>query len=353
MKKKNIIYLMPEIKLASGGAKVIYNHSSILNNLDNDKISSKIVHLKKKLSYKIETSLSKRINLFNKRYSGWDVKKMKVSQKFLPNKKWHNEDITLGKNLNFNKNSDFIILPEIWAHFAVDLGLIKQKIKYAIFVQGFYHMNTTNNYKKIKSAYKNANIIITVSEYSLGYLREMFPTMKKKIFKINFSLNNKKIKIKKKKNLITYMPRKLADHYNLLDFYLKDLLPKNWIIVPLLNLSEKKLFQILGESKIFLSFSHLEGTGIPPIEAALSGNKVIGYTGGGGSEYWKKPIFTKIENGEIRNFGKEVLFSIKNYDTNWVNKTKKHRTKLSYIYSAKLEKKSLINLSKEILKIFT
>ena len=344
---------MPEIKLASGGAKVIYNHSSILNNLDNDKISSKIVHLKKKLSYKIETSLSKRINLFNKRYSGWDVKKMKVSQKFLPNKKWHNEDITLGKNLNFNKNSDFIILPEIWAHFAVDLGLIKQKIKYAIFVQGFYHMNTTNNYKKIKSAYKNANIIITVSEYSLGYLREMFPTMKKKIFKINFSLNNKKIKIKKKKNLITYMPRKLADHYNLLDFYLKDLLPKNWIIVPLLNLSEKKLFQILGESKIFLSFSHLEGTGIPPIEAALSGNKVIGYTGGGGSEYWKKPIFTKIENGEIRNFGKEVLFSIKNYDTNWVNKTKKHRTKLSYIYSAKLEKKSLINLSKEILKIFT
>tara|TARA_B110000008_G_scaffold226218_1_gene227610 strand:+ start:1302 stop:1751 length:450 start_codon:yes stop_codon:yes gene_type:complete len=149
------------------------------------------------------------------------------------------------------------------------------------------------------------------------------------------------------------MPRKLADHYNLLDFYLKDLLPKNWIIVPLLNLSEKKLFQILGESKIFLSFSHLEGTGIPPIEAALSGNKVIGYTGGGGSEYWKKPIFTKIENGEIRNFGKEVLFSIKNYDTNWVNKTKKHRTKLSYIYSAKLEKKSLINLSKEILKIFT
>ena len=344
---------MPEIKLASGGAKVIYNHSSILNNLDNDKISSKIVHLKKKLSYKIETSLSKRINLFNKRYSGWDVKKMKVSQKFLPNKKWHNEDITLGKNLNFNKNSDFIILPEIWAHFAVDLGLIKQKIKYAIFVQGFYHMNTTNNYKKIKSAYKNANIIITVSEYSLGYLREMFPTMKKKIFKINFSLNNKKIKIKKKKNLITYMPRKLADHYNLLDFYLKDLLPKNWIIVPLLNLSEKKLFQILGESKIFLSFSHLEGTGIPPIEAALSGNKVIGYTGGGGSEYWKKPIFTKIENGEIRNFGKEVLLSIKNYDINWVNKTKKHRTKLSYIYSAKLEKKSLINLSKEILKIFT
>ena len=53
-------------------------------------------------------------------------------------------------------------------------------------------------------------------------------------------------------------------------------------------------------SEIFLSFSNLEGIGIPPVEAALSGNKVIGYTGGGGIEYWKEPIFTKIENGEIR-----------------------------------------------------
>ena len=46
MKKVNIIYLLPEMKGASGGAKVIYNHSLILNNLDKN-ISSKIVHLKK------------------------------------------------------------------------------------------------------------------------------------------------------------------------------------------------------------------------------------------------------------------------------------------------------------------
>ena len=33
MKNINIIYLLPELKGASGGAKVIYNHSIILNNL--------------------------------------------------------------------------------------------------------------------------------------------------------------------------------------------------------------------------------------------------------------------------------------------------------------------------------
>ena len=47
---------------------------------------------------------------------------------------------------------------------------------------------------------------------------------------------------------------------------------------------------------------------MPPIEAALSGNKVIGYTGAGGMEYWKGKIFKKVENGEIGDFGQKVLW---------------------------------------------
>ena len=43
-------------------------------------------------------------------------------------------------------------------------------------------------------------------------------------------------------------------------------------------MSEREIFKNLNFSKIFLSFSHLEGLGIPPIEAALLNNKVIGYT---------------------------------------------------------------------------
>ena len=48
MKKINIIYLLPEMKGASGGAKVIYKHSSILNNLEKN-VTSSVNHLKKKL----------------------------------------------------------------------------------------------------------------------------------------------------------------------------------------------------------------------------------------------------------------------------------------------------------------
>ncbi len=347
----NIIYLLPEMKGASGGAKVIYNHSSILNNL-NKNISSKVIYLKKNFLYKLQLSLSKRIKFFDKKSSGWDGKKMKVSQKFKPNKDWHKDEIFIGENLNFDKKKDFVIIPEIWAHFAIDLKLTEQKINYAIFVQGFYHMNSTNDFLKLKKSYENAKLIITTSKYTVSYLRTMFPNIKKNILKVNLSVDSNKFKIRKKTNLITYMPRKLPAHSSLLIFYLKNLLPKNWKILPLNNVSENNLVKALSKSKIFLSFSNFEGMGIPPIEAALSGNKVIGYIGGGGSEYWKKPIFIKVENGEIEDFAKKIIKNIKSYKNNWIRNTRKNRLLLSNYYSKESEKDSMTLLSNKILKFY-
>ena len=347
MKKINIIYLLPEMKGASGGAKVIYKHSAILNNLD-ENVSSSVNHLKKKISYKIETSLSKKFKIFEKKDSGWEGKKMKISKNFLPSNKWVTNKLVLGKSLNFDKHNDFLIIPEIWAHFANDLNLKKKDINYAIFVQGFFHMESTNNFQKLKKSYKDAKIILSDSKYTVRCLKEMFPEFKKKIIRIHFSIDNKKFKIIRKSNLITYMPRKLGNHSNLLLFYLKNLLPKNWKVLALNNVSEKKLTYLLGKSKIFLSFSNLEGIGIPPIEAALSGNKVIGYTGGGGMEYWKGKIFKKIENGEIADFGQKVLSEINNYKLSWVKQSHKERKRLAKQYSDEVEMKSLNLLIKKV-----
>ncbi len=351
MKKINIIYLLPEMKGASGGAKVIYNHSLKLNNLRKN-ISSSVLHLKKKISYKIEASIAKKFDIFNQEYSGWDPNKMRVSKFFSPSKNWFDKKINLMKKFSLNKNTDFLIIPEIWSHFPEDLNLKKKGINYGIFIQGFFHMNSTNNFKKLKSAYKNAKIILISSDYNIKCFKEMFPEFKNKILRINFSINSKKLKLLKKTNTITYMPRKLPDHSQLLLFYLKNMLPKNWKIIPLENVSEKRLIKSLSHSKFFLSFSNLEGLGIPPIEAALSGNKVIGYTGGGGIEYWKKPIFNKIENGDISSFGKKLLFEIKNYKKDWITKTKKNRLKLKKKYSEEIENKTLNLLINKISKFY-
>ena len=69
-------------------------------------------------------------------------------------------------------------------------------------------------------------------------------------------------------------------------------------------MSEKEVFKNLTKSKIFLSFSELEGLPLPPIEAALAGNQVIGYTGAVEENIGKKSIFTEIKTGEIKNFVK-------------------------------------------------
>jgi len=197
MKKVNIIYLLPEMKGASGGAKVIYNHSLILNNLGVN-ISSRIVHLKKKFFYKLELSLAKKVKFFSKTYSGWDGNRMKISKNFKPKKDWYENKIFNSHNLNFDKKKDFIIVPEIWAHFVTDLKFAEKGINYAIFVQGFYHMNSTNNFINLKKSYEGAKLIITTSQYSVSYLKSMFPNIRKKIFKVNLSVDHNKFKIKKK-----------------------------------------------------------------------------------------------------------------------------------------------------------
>ena len=156
----------------------------------------------------------------------------------------------------------------------------------------------------------------------------------------NIIKKNKKIKLKD-----TYQIGEAKLDLNKMSITLNNKISK-------INVSEKKLIHSLSISKIFLSFSNFEGMGMPPIEAAISGNKVIGYIGGGGSEYWKKPIFTKVENGEIEDFAKKIISSIKSYKTSWIKNTKKNRLLLSDYYSKKTEKESLILLSNKILNFF-
>ena len=48
----------------------------------------------------------------------------------------------------FNREKDFVIFPEIFAHFAKNL-CIEKKIPYAIFVQNGYCLNSTSNFKTL------------------------------------------------------------------------------------------------------------------------------------------------------------------------------------------------------------
>lgn len=340
---KNIIFIVSGEKKPAGGNKIVYQFSSYINSIKN--LSSSVIHLKKKKSSKYLSSINK--ILFKKKNKkpevGWKFQNIAIEKN--PNIEWANIKIKQRNSLIFNKKEDHVILPEIYAHFASEM-LIKNKIPYSIFVQNGYSIMSTNDVKKINLAYKNSKFIISYSKDINECISILFKKYAKKLISVVPQIDYKKLIPNKKKNLITYMPRKLKRHSELLLFFLKNYLPKNWNIKALDNMTEKEVFCNLKNSKIFLSFSELEGLGMPPIEAALAGNKVIGYTGEAGNENWKNPIFTKINNGDIKSFLKKILKNLNNINFN--QKIKKQRIFLLKKYSQKNQEKSLLKLIRKI-----
>ena len=336
--RKNIIYLCDSEKKPSGGVKVIYQQSNVIDSLKS--FNSFVTPIKKKFASKLLTSLKKKIRINSRQSSGWRYKDITVRKNY--KSPWFNQNIKFKNNLDFNEYSDFVILPEIFAHFAEEL-LIKKNIAYAIFVQNHFSIFSSSEKNKILAAYKNAKFIISNSSIVTKSLKKKFPTLRKKIFNIIISIDQKKFNLYlNKKNLISYMPRKKIKQSKKIIEFLRKKLPKNWKLIKIDNEKEKEVGNILSKSKIFLSFSHNEGLGLPPIEAALAGNKVIGFIGEGGNEYWKKPIFSEVNKKE--NFETEIIKFLG--QKNFSKKTKNQRNFLKKKYSKIKEKQSILNFLK-------
>jgi len=335
---KNIIFFSHAEKKPSGGAKYIYDFSETINKTKN--FSSEVVHIKKKKTSKLRDSINKKLNIKEKKYSGWLFKDITYIKDF--KYRWFDNKIKIKNDFNFNKKKDFVILPEIFAHLADDL-LIKKNIDYSIFVQNGYCLDSTNNEKLLNKVYKNAKFILSSSTDTSECIKLRFSKLKLKIFKMIYSVNVGPINYKNKKNIIVYTNRKLPQHCNLVASFLKSNLPKNWHLKNLHNLKYTDYLSEIRKSKIFLSFSNLEGLGLPPVEAALAGNHVIGYTGESGKEYWQRPIFTKINSGEIKNFVFNILKKISSKE----KFNQKNYLKLKKKFSEENKKKSI----KKILKL--
>lgn len=350
---KNIIYFLPSQEFPSGGAKVIYNHSNLINHFQIKNLSSSIIHYKKKKSSKYLESIKKKLFFKNNNdVFGYRFKDFKIVKNFKPSNEWFNKRIVNKNNLEFNNKNDFIIFPEIIAHFARDV-CYKNKIKYAIFSQGIYHMYQTSDLKILNDVYNKAEFLIVTSKDTKKTFLNIYPRYKKKVLKINLSVDLDMNKIPMKKNIITCMPRKTMADFHLLKFFIQKKIPKSWKIIILENMSNKEIVKYLSLSKIFLSFSNFEGLGLPPIEAAICGNKVIGYTGEGGKEYFKLPLFEEVSKGDIYDFSNKISKNIKELKNNWHldSSNQRARLKLTNEYSKIKESNSLKKIIKTILKI--
>ena len=335
---KNIIYLCDSEKKPSGGVKVIYQQSSFIDSLKN--FNSFVTPIKKKFSSKLITSLKKKIRFGNQLNTGWRFNDITVKKNF--KSPWFNHKIRFKNTLKFKESEDFVILPEIFAHFAEEL-LIKNNISYAIFVQNHFSIFSSSEKKKTLIAYKKAKFVISNSSLVTKAIKKKFPNLRKKIFNIIISVNEKDFHFsERKKNIISYMPRKKIKQSKIIIDSLKKKLPQDWEFVKVDNAKENEVGKIFTKSKIFLSFSYNEGLGLPPIEAALTGNKVIGFSGQGGDEYWRKPIFSEV--GKKDNFLAEIIKFLK--QKNFFKISKNQRNFLRKKYSKIGERKSILRFLK-------
>jgi len=279
--KKNIIFILPTNKNhKAGGDKVIYRQSQIINEMKPNGFSSQVLH-------------------------PFDP------GSFLD---WFEHDVVIKKDLYFDPDNDIVVVPEIWAAPHGNL-LDKLGVKYAIYVQNGYSMSTPTilwHYEDLATAYNNASLIIAISDDTAENIKIAFPELSHKVIRNFYSVDSKKFnQVANKEALITYMPRKLAQHSSLVNFFIQSRMPEGWSVMPIEGLDEKGVVELLGKSTIFLSFSEFEGCPLPPVEAAISGNHVIGYTGQGAKEYWDPVIYTEINNGDIKSFCNAILLKIK------------------------------------------
>jgi hypothetical protein len=286
-----IIYLCPSDDTPTGGIKVIYRHAELLTGLGAD---AYVMH-----PDKLDFSCT-----------------------------WFEHHTRFLRSRELVPEGDFLILPEIFAGL-IGPQCIDQHIRFAIFVQNGYAIHSLmleQTSEILDRVYQAADLILSISEDTTSMVQLNYPQVDPaRVLRAQYSIHerflvddNRAVKAAEMLT-ISFMTRKLIDHVDRVIYALRQqlrhdrtLLP--WKIEPIQNADEATVARILSASSIFLSFSDSEGLPLPPLEAALAGNLVIGYTGQGGREYWHRPNFQEIAQGDVRGFVAAVYAAMQNIE---------------------------------------
>ncbi len=311
-----IYYLCPDERKPCGGVKVEYRHVDILNRNGFDAC---IVHN--------ETGFK----------CNWFENKTKV---------------TCLSDINPSRD-DYIVIPEMYG---LEIANIFPNIKKIIFNQGVYNTFYLYSLKPddLFTPYRSKDVVATmvVSEDSQNYLKFAFPGIK--IIRSYNSIDSSIFSYSaNKKKQICFMPRRnLIDARQIINILKFRNILKDFNVVEIENKTEKEVSEILKDSLIFLSLGYHEGWPLPPAEAMSCGCVVVGYSGRGGGEYFKKDFSFPVETGDIIGFAKKVEELINLYTKNpeaLIEMGKKASDFMKSHYSREIEERNLINLWNKIL----
>ncbi len=174
----------------------------------------------------------------------------------------------------------------------------------AYYTFGDFPSNTT---QLLKEFYDDQSVlhILSVSEDTHNFLLQNISIPDSKLSRIVNAVESIFRPDQVKQSRIHWMPRKNPDHVQAVISGLKRSSLRygaDWQGEPIIDLSHLEVSQRLNGAKLFLSFGHPEGFGLPIAEAMAAGCWVVGYSGGGGNELFRFGASSNINFGDWSGF---------------------------------------------------
>lgn len=217
---------------------------------------------------------------------------------------WFDTDVPVEDNVRLITKDDIVIIHEegIWCY----EHLAANNPRMIMINQGAQSSLTDNvgmhiSYNFARNIYSKCLGVITISPYIANFVNVVFQVDKNKIHVIENPIDSYFSPSANKSNTILVMnkqPGNVVSH--MIIKIISERYP-GWYIKIVHGLTHKQLALEMADAKVFLFLctQHGEGSSLPPIEAALSGCKVIGYSGLGSRYYYQMPLFTEIEYNDV------------------------------------------------------
>lgn len=289
---------------------------------------------------------------------GWDAAVVTQSEGFRPS--WFTSTAnTISLNRCFDLGqltplSTILVLPETYlnANLHSFYGFDLSAIPYVVFNQNAYYSYgdfSSSTHDLVRRFYGNplALQILSVSEDTHSFLANNLAIPDHHLSRIINAVEPSFVPSSVKQKRLLWMPRKNPDHVQAVLHGLSNSVGdynRGWIGEPLVDLPHVEVAKRLSTSKIFLSFGHPEGFGLPIAEAMSAGCWVVGYSGGGGHELFRYGASDEICFGDWPGF----VSAVQRVLCRFVDQPREMERALSF---QSLAIRSLYNLDNELRSI--
>lgn len=241
---------------------------------------------------------------------------------------------------------DLVIVSEEFAWVA-NILLIPKNIKYIVINQGISASFVSElDYNGHKYVYHRALAVMVNSEHSSNGVQKIFDIDQSKIVRYRIGINTQMYYPEEKENSMCFLTFKNHPFACFMNTYVRGKYP-DWNVIAINYLPKAEAAAIFRKSKLLLTFGGPEGFGLPPLEAALCGCKVVGFDGYGGKEFFKEPIFTSVNHLDNLDFIDKIDTAITNVDI-WTSDNIEYLDYLRSFYNLEKSKSGLISFYTQI-----